>query len=540
MLPIEQIDIDAVVDQRFDINDSVQLAKESLEDLDFDFSFEDDKWHFENHLSDGTNTIDFNKVETLNHFSRYKDLPYLKSLIKCWVISLLEDYYPSTVISYYHYLIIGLEKTHLLEPSKIEEFETYVTRETNYHRKTIRQILLSLITFIDFYPDIDLSDKYQDSLSELKNKFGYISDVRELPSSKDILLFNSAVSQYFQKQEWNSEEYLKYAPIYIWWELTNIIPMRPSEFCLIKRDALSRENGKNYIRIPRKKKPKLSSKRNIQVIDTFHISDKLFTFISQYIEFTEPFGKTTTLISYKASATNSGLPKKKNTAKLNLKNFTVLLNSFYKNIVEGQYGYEVNRYLKPNDTRHLAFLNLLMQGIHPVEIARLGGHLSVRSQYHYFQHQEYWVDSEIEKLMLNFERQRQGNEEAKDLGLNDKFKALQKPPTHSGVHKKLKIGYCTDKFQRCKTDICFYCDHWRISKEELLSNQSVIREEINKQRKSIDDLFSFLRNLHSNILREQKELNPILVKEYSDVINRIKAEVTKFARLQHNIKVGGQ
>ncbi len=30
--------------------------------------------------------------------------------------------------------------------------------------------------------------------------------------------------------------------------------------------------------------------------------------------------------------------------------------------------------LRPNDSRHIAFISLMMQGYSPIEIARLGGH----------------------------------------------------------------------------------------------------------------------------------------------------------------------
>src|SRR5699024_12777022 len=82
----------------------------------------------------------------------------------------------------------------------------------------------------------------------------------------------------------------------------------------------------------------------------------------------------------------------------------------------------VNRKIRPNDTRHFAFLNLMTQGYHPVEIARLGGHNSLNSQYHYHQHVEYWVASEVMELMLNFKLKENINYNTNDLSSDKEFK----------------------------------------------------------------------------------------------------------------------
>ncbi|BCD15390.1 hypothetical protein [Bacillus cereus] len=77
-----------------------------------------------------------------------------------------------------------------------------------------------------------------------------------------------------------------------------------------------------------------------------------------------------------------------------------MIEIFYR-AIERVYDFKVEQeyQLRPNDTRHLAFMSLMMQGYSPVEIARLGGHKTIQTQVHYSSHKEYWVDSEVFKLM---------------------------------------------------------------------------------------------------------------------------------------------
>ena len=70
--------------------------------------------------------------------------------------------------------------------------------------------------------------------------------------------------------------------------------MRPAEFCDIDRHALSEENGRFYIRLPRLKQ---KNHHKIQIIDKISIPQKLYREIENYITMTNTFGPSITLIS---------------------------------------------------------------------------------------------------------------------------------------------------------------------------------------------------------------------------------------------------
>jgi len=87
--------------------------------------------------------------------------------------------------------------------------------------------------YIYFLEDINLAnkghlivlDRLQSSKNQIKCK------MRVLPESKDIFAFDYYLKKFYTKE--NNENLLNfYKPVLLWWKITNVIPMRPSEFSL--------------------------------------------------------------------------------------------------------------------------------------------------------------------------------------------------------------------------------------------------------------------------------------------------------------------
>jgi len=239
-----------------------------------------------------------------------------------------------------------------------------------------------------------------------------------------------------------------------------------------------------------------------------------------------------------------------------------ILDMFYQEIVFKKYGYKhygekvhvterpsianvtnvINRKIRLNDTRHFAFLNLITLGYHPAEIARLGGHTSIYSQYHYHQHLEYWVDSEVMELMLSFNYKRNFTEkdysaDFDSRGFKEKF--ILKP-ANSETRIPLKIGYCTDPEQLCRVDECFYCDSWRIDFEEYKQKSSEIHSKIMDSEQKVTSLIRNLRNLYYIGISEYKtleysETSTIFNKELTENAKQIRASLYNLASLKERV-----
>src|SRR5699024_12053640 len=95
-----------------------------------------------------------------------------------------------------------------------------------------------------------------------------------------------------------------------------------------------------------------------------------------YIELTEEYGESETLISYRSLiyADNSGRRElqKRDLDSFNKNNLEKLLKRFYKEVINEYYQINVpfNQSLSPNDTRHISFVSLMIEGISPIEISR--------------------------------------------------------------------------------------------------------------------------------------------------------------------------
>ena len=481
--------LEPLSDTNYDIEYSVERAVQILDGFTSrhqlnDCDFNENHWVLHDNTVKNRVHLNFNDIQQLSIFNSNTDFV---SIVKCWVSTFLEkDYAPRTISDYLNNLKKVLIVSKGFNDEILDEIKDYFKFDIS--SRTRMDYCLASLNFLDYFPLIDTKGHYAEYFWETKHNTNIEDNVRILPSSHDVLKFSMIIENYFNSTL-KDEDYLRYFPIFLWWNLTNIIPIRISEFCGIERNCLIEKGQNVYIKLPRSKQH-LSRKK---VIDEILIPKYLSEEIKQYIKKSELFGDTNTLISYisipKYSEGYKYLKTELNV--FNSTNMKSLLESFYNEVVFDKYGFVslesdalttkqeslisnkiIYRKIRLNDTRHFAFLNLLIQGYHPVEIARLGGHNSIQSQYHYHAHMEYWVDSEVMKLALKFNTKTNTTpsvnsmkEYINDDDINFKEKFILRPPA-TDAKIDLDIGYCTDPNQSCYVYECFYCENWRISFDE--------------------------------------------------------------------------
>lgn len=556
----EELDLEEISEDIFNIEDSILYASEYIETQNkgnlFIGQFEDDLWRVfdDNHVS--YRNFDFRPLYA--YFSADESMV---SVIKCWVTGFLQEYRCETACTHFKNLLDFTIRTNGIKGQYISDYITFVKEEYDAEEPTKIRKMFAVLNFLDYYPDLDITDETMIELFRFKKSLSKEKGSRILPSSKSIMLFSKCLEEYFDTIVVpNSVEYIRYYPILIWWKLTNIIPMRIGEFCRIVRNSLIHENNKVYIQLPRAKNPK----RRVQIIDKIYLSDEMVKLINRYIEITDQFGKTATLISYRAqSATNmrTAIPREKIFKnRYNISCFKWILDSLYTLLLPSAFNiavaplrkkgeeesqeietmhYDINQRLRPNDTRYLAFMNLYMQGFHPVEAARMGGHVSISTQYTYQNHVEYWVDSEVEKAMKKFGMAVNGNKDTYDItdipSLDKKlrFRAMFVAPTYSDFKDQCGLGYCTDKKRRCRTETPYECEHWRIDEEKWDEVAPTIDEEIIKKRTNITGLHAFLENIHRLIMANNyTKINYQYSNQIVETTMKLRAEVELIARLK--------
>lgn len=266
-----------------------------------------------------------------------------------------------------------------------------------------------------------------------------------MPSFKDILTIKQCLDSWYEEAVKNeSEELLKYFPLALWWDLTTIIPMRIIEFCHIKRNCFSFKDGNHSITFPRMKYDRIGAHRTDIEYDTLPIPKELYDLFQKYLILSEQYGLSNYLISHKVYLHYFGYDKKTydEDSLFNYHNFNTTIASFFKEIIHEKYNINItsiNKHYRSNystrskeafisdvaigsidtminlgDLRHIAIINMMMQGYDKVEIQRLAGHVTEDIQYSYFNHMENWMDIEIQKMEKEFNQYKPINRKFND------------------------------------------------------------------------------------------------------------------------------
>lgn len=280
--------------------------------------------------------------------------------------------------------------------SNPEQLEEHLTDPANTKAYYMARTVLN---FIDFYP-VEKAAQFHDicqRFSESERKR------RELPPLMDILIFDDVVNDFF-RQVGSEKNHLRYKPIQLWWALTNIIPMRPNEFLRLRSDCIERAaDGTLWITIPRSKKVK-KSVRDIPPTQTFQISKEIYDLIKEFqfilsdnkmeSDYLLPQQYYETFSSFHPGRVSTGVENR-----WNLSQFGALLKNFHRYVICELYHEANSVELLPSHTRHLAIINLFLQGFNMLTIANMAGHAEINQPSHYYTHAENFVQSYVYNLV---------------------------------------------------------------------------------------------------------------------------------------------
>ncbi|PEN98180.1 hypothetical protein CN553_11135 [Bacillus cereus] len=320
----------------------------------------------------------------------------------------------------------------------------------------------------------------QDDLIILCKQFanGYTNTVRNLPNFKDVLTFDWIIHDFQEK--WTATEKEIYFPIILWWNITLIIPMRVKEFILLSRECAQENNGKYTLTVPRIKK-QARKIHNIDITDKLTISKRIYDLIQEYIYITNENSNHEYLLSYyhycksqQYQQTNGAAFKsKKNKTMFEEGQLYILIKNFYKEIVTQKYGCSL-QHIKPLDTRHFAFCNMMFQGFNMLTIARIGGHSSLDSQLHYFNHLEYFSHSSIQYLSDQYKKMPHVSLNIEGISNDDNIKKLfsraflnQLSQVELEELPRMEYGYCLYNPTKCPVGDCKYCEYFFIPYSEF-------------------------------------------------------------------------
>lgn len=546
-----------------------------------DAIFNSSVWIFYSKDTSKYSYIDFSPIEDMNKLGLIDEDDY--QIIKCWLVDVLIDKnlegkslrsYASPVIN----LFIETQglKQELTKSKKGNAIKTFIDYSNS--RGTKEDKVKTLTSYANFVEKIGFIKDSHEIL--LKTVFEYRinhkkANSRKLPSNSSIFTFDYCIKDFF---EGDNDPLLKkiYYPIWIWWKITNVIPMRPNELMSkTTRDCLFKNENKYYLKVNRikiKRTVYTMSKPMIPILNKLEIDKETYDLIKEYIDLTD-FAESYTLFSWnamnefkiqymdiKTSDKYKGyLPNfiydkttKYNPLAFEDNSFRHLLDSFYSNIIKIEYGYNFkdNEKLAPGDTRHLAFSSLYLQGLSPIEIAMIGGHTTLEMQDSYTNHVQYYIDNEI----LNFISDKSTCGENAKMFNNLKDIVSSKPWGYeldidlSDFEKTDDgIGYCLLDTKREDTfcdDVpcCAFCSKWwceptndsyKTIRDYILNNEiSPLQSEINIEEKFFVNLINESKIVNLNGLAELDKSDDEALKSQS---LKIRAKANKLAFLKASL-----
>src|SRR5699024_5329676 len=109
-----------------------------------------------------------------------------------------------------------------------------------------------------------------------------------------------------------------------------------------------------------------------------------------------------------------------------------------------------------------------------------------------------------------------------------------RPPTTPNCKKPLKdIGYCSDEQQRCETEDCIFCSHWRVTVEDLAEKSNIIKEKLANRKRNINELVTFIKNLHSIMLNDEfSRVNTQNLNKLKSVSSQLKDSIKEITDLK--------
>jgi len=204
---------------------------------------------------------------------------------------------------------------------------------------------------------------------------------RVLADFRTYLRFDEVISRFWDTAD--ERRRLIYFPLYFWWKLTAILPLRPTELLLTPRDCLSgRALSVRRTRLKGKGGSVNYSIDGDYDLHVYEISAPLASELRDYIAATDTFKPNeidTLLVPVNSffGGTDTGVSRYYTYSRLRM-----CLRDFYDEVVTPS-GADIGN-ITLGDTRHLAMANLIISGGSPSVCRELAVHADIGISSHYY------------------------------------------------------------------------------------------------------------------------------------------------------------
>lgn len=202
-----------------------------------------------------------------------------------------------------------------------------------------------------------------------------------------------------------ASEKLFWFPLYLWWTLTAILPLRTTEFLLTPRECLTMGNGKTLVTL-RRTKLKGGGRGLSYLVDKdyekvrYIIPDKMAGEIERYQEATNTMTPTplSTLFVQEPHYAYLGKKLHGDLGYYTYTNLSTCLRRFQEDVM----GVSDESRIHLGDTRHLAMIGLILSGGSPLICKELAGHDDINISSHYYSNISSYIKSATYEAHLKY------------------------------------------------------------------------------------------------------------------------------------------
>ncbi len=208
--------------------------------------------------------------------------------------------------------------------------------------------------------------------------------------------FNDAMQDLWKSAK--DTEKLFWFPLYLWWTVTAILPLRTTEFLLTPRECLFVENGKSLITLRRTLLKGGGRKLSYRIDKDYEtvryiIPDNMASEILWYQDATAdmtPSVLSTLFVQEPHYAHFSKTPNS-SLGYYTYANLSTCLNRFQQDVMNVDDCSAIHL----GDTRHLAMIGLILSGGSPLICKELAGHTDINVSSHYYSNISTYIESAV-------------------------------------------------------------------------------------------------------------------------------------------------
>lgn len=220
-----------------------------------------------------------------------------------------------------------------------------------------------------------MAEQLADELDDYDWRVAPKKKSRKLSEFKYYFRFNSRLSEIWDSAD--EQEKVRFFPVWFWWKLTTILPLRVTEYLMTPRECIRTEDGRSFLSVRRTRKKKGRRQVYYRVDRDYEIH-----------EYEIPEWMSREILSYKAATEAEPdtslhtllIPRiREKFDYLTYKEMSGRLSEFCE-AAFGDKNYPVNL----GDTRHIAMISLILSGGSPVICRELAGHENIDISANYY------------------------------------------------------------------------------------------------------------------------------------------------------------